>query len=134
LETRLQELSIHRSYTKFHIHLPLQILSLISLKILSKCWSQRVSLYFLIYLTLILKLSLYFNNLHSYLTSPIWLRTKTLFFIIFSYSNVLSRILIHCGPACCQKSIPANTQKERRKNCGAKVAAPTWFFLAFLYL
>jgi hypothetical protein len=42
--------------------LPLQILSLISLKILSKCWSQRVSLYFLIYLTLILKLSLYFNR------------------------------------------------------------------------
>jgi hypothetical protein len=41
---------------------PLQILSLISLKILSKCWSQRVSLYFLIYLTLILKLNLYFNN------------------------------------------------------------------------
>jgi hypothetical protein len=62
LETRLPELFIHRTYTKFHVHLPLQILPLISLKILPKCWSQRVSLYFLIYLTLILKLSLSFNK------------------------------------------------------------------------
>jgi hypothetical protein len=45
------------------------MLSLISLKILPKCWSQRVSLYFLIYLTLILKLSLSFNTLISKVTS-----------------------------------------------------------------
>jgi hypothetical protein len=60
------------------------MLSLISLKILPKCWSQKVSFYFLIYLTLILKLSLYFNR-HNLASKLLFVQEKNKGKLVLAY-------------------------------------------------